>query len=539
MKQFRVSFLVFGLSLMLTGMAFAVDIPNLSTWTQSMGVGGGGPGLGDLLLAPLYDVRNLKNPDTAEGTTLPTTQQTLIAIVNTDDIYGVIARIRFREPKRSDEVLDFDIPLSVDDVWVAEVSRLAGGGAIINSGERWINGTPTANWFPSAVFPAAGIAFKTDAMPDGTAADKLARTEYGYFEIIGEERVAGKPTPDGSWLRIGSVTVGGVTYVAPTDKDVKDTLMGNVYLVRAEAQISHQYNMNAYSDFAIDPAGIWALPVTGRPNLQQDVQGQGGNLGIGGFNQLEAIMSKRFVNFQYVDGIDSVTGTPMSTSVVITFPTKHFHYGTDFHHVAVPNWAPFTGYHETPADGTSGGEVFKSFIFDRSENLLIPPEFPVSPGTSKIEILPWEVNVIGLLPVSSLPDPASRGWRDNLLLSTQGASGTPADTFKAGWVSLDLSPFTSEVGASDPRADATFGSFAAQGKANITFNFMGTLFPTGPAPQAGFHWPAGAPYLGQYRGLPAIGIVMTEFYNPSIHGYYGNTVPWQYEAAFGEAPSLQ
>ena len=519
-------------------MAFAIDIPNISTWTQSMGVGGGGPGLGDLLLAPLYDVRNLKNPDTGEGTTLLTNQQTLIAIVNTDEVYGVIARLRFREWKRSDEVIDFDIPLSCNDVWVAEVSRITGGGAVINSPDRWISASPTADWFPSSVFPAAGIGFKTDAITDGTAAEKVARTEYGYIEIIGEERVNCTMTSSGSWLR-----------TTPVDKDVKDTLMAQVYLIRPEAQISHQYNMNAYSDFSIDPAGIWAFPVTGLPNLQASVQGQLANLGIGGFNQLEAIMSKRFINFQYVDGIDTATGTPMSTSVVITFPTKHFHYDASFHHYAPPNWAPFTGYHETRDDGTAGGEVFKSYVYDRAENLLIPPEFPVSPGTSRLEILPWEVNVIGLLPVNNLPDPFARGWRDNLLLATQGALGTAADTFKSGWVSLNLSPLGNTVGVLDSRSDATFGSLVAQGKSGIIFNFMGTLFPTGAARQLGWHFPGiigvdpggSCPVggcLGQYRGLPAIGIVMTEFYNATIKGYYGNTVPWQYEAAFGEAPTL-
>jgi len=34
--------------------------------------------------------------------------------------------------------------------------------------------------------------------------------------------------------------------------------------------------------------------------------------------------------------------------------------------------------------------------------------------------------------------------------------------------------------------------------------------------------------FGQYFGLPAIGFVMTEFFNDSVNGFYGNTVPWQY-----------
>ena len=63
MRKISIPFLVVALSLMVTGMAFAIDIPNISTCTQSMGVGGGGPGIGDLLLAPLYDVRTIIDPN--------------------------------------------------------------------------------------------------------------------------------------------------------------------------------------------------------------------------------------------------------------------------------------------------------------------------------------------------------------------------------------------------------------------------------------------------------------------------------------------
>src|SRR4030042_6938876 len=183
MRKISIPFLVVALSLMVTGMAFAIDVPNVSTWTQSMGIGGGGPGIGDLLLAPLFDVRAIVDPNLPAGGggegegeggggetpaalqedgngggpgTTPRIQYTLINIVNTDPLYGVIARIRFREWKRSDEVLDFAIPLSCNDVWVAELSRNGeSGGTIIHSPDRWVNASPTATYFPTAVFPTA------------------------------------------------------------------------------------------------------------------------------------------------------------------------------------------------------------------------------------------------------------------------------------------------------------------------------------------------------------------------------------------------
>ena len=112
--------------------------------------------------------------------------------------------------------------------------------------------------------------------------------------------------------------------------------MGNTYLVRPATAISHEYNMNAYSDFSVNGNGIWFDPTSGNPTLKAHVQGAPGQPGVGGFDQLEAIMSKADVMFQYVNGSTAENGAmPMSTSVVITFPTKHFHY-------SLANIYPFT-----------------------------------------------------------------------------------------------------------------------------------------------------------------------------------------------------
>src|SRR4030042_1462594 len=144
MRKITLSFLTVALSLMLAALAFAGDIPNISTWTQSMGTGGGGPGRGDVLVAPYYDVRTLTDPR-LPGTAGTTAQEqfTLFCLVNTDTVYGTIARVRFREWKRSRECLDIDIPMTTNDVWCGEISRLPAGGGILHTptggGERWVN----------------------------------------------------------------------------------------------------------------------------------------------------------------------------------------------------------------------------------------------------------------------------------------------------------------------------------------------------------------------------------------------------------------
>ena len=529
MKHIRIPLLVVTLSLMLTGMAFAIDLPVLTTWTGATGyapgaavrgttvggVGGGGPGFGDVLLAPLYDVRNVTDPNLpgAAGTTARA-QYTLISIVNTDDVFGVVARIRFREWKRSREVLDFDIPLTTNDVWVGEVSRQTGGGAVIKSPESMYitneaGAYPSVAPFLAAPIPANGIPFRTSLI-ETIEADPNGRTEYGYFEVIGEERV-GAMTASGTIPRLAVPAVPGTV----TDRDVGNVLMGTVYIIRPDVAVSHQYNMTAIANFATDWVGIWRSPTTTQPNLLQDVQGELFNVGAGGFNNLEALLTKRVVDFQYVTGLDPATQTPMSTSVVITFPTKWAHYATaspfSIKTVLVyPGGTPFTGAREVYGDQSLApaqitpdyGEVIMNYIWDRAEHPLIPPTEPISPGVSRVPRLPWEVNVIGLYPLD--PVPTAPYFRNNVVFAT--ASAASGQSFTSGWGEIDLSPWPN-LGAADTRV-------LPQGKSLVgtqwgVFNFFNNIF-------------------NAYRGLPAIGVVMTEFYNGTISGYYGNTVPWQY-----------
>ncbi len=109
MKRIRIGTLVVAFSLMITGVAFAVDIPNISTWTQYMGVQ---PGRGDVLLAPIYDVRQITDATNTQGgmSTVPQNQFTLFCIKNTDRDFGVVLRMRFREWKRRSRIMSASFP---------------------------------------------------------------------------------------------------------------------------------------------------------------------------------------------------------------------------------------------------------------------------------------------------------------------------------------------------------------------------------------------------------------------------------------------
>lgn len=425
------------------------------------------------------------------------------------------------------------------------INQAAGQGSrYVSTPPAGLNSFLLTDNLPSA---PSGLSFTTGALETGGTID---RCQYGYFEVIGEERIG---APNTTWLfpRLGQIS--GTSYVATAalpdcttgpvagagditgGRDVTNSLMGTTYIVRPDIAISHQFNMVAIANFAVDAIGIWTGTGSNYPTLKDSVQGQSGNLGAGGFDNLEALLSKRYIDFQYVcqgaqGGYDTVTTdqTPESTSVVVTFPTKTFHYctlspftrqstagcGTNIAPVRTQTptdaGAPFTGARETKGDQllttaqSAGaydyGEVIASYIFDRSEHVLIPSTCAISPCTPSLQRLPYEVNIIGLKPITAYSEDIV-DFRNNVGWSTV-SSALGAQTFYSGWAEIDLSSPHGVVSGDQRNIE--------QGKYLILFSFYNNLF-------------------SYYRGLPVIGVVMTEFYNGTVTGYYGNTVPWQYD----------
>ena len=102
-----------------------------------------------------------------------------------------------------------------------------------------------------------------------------------------------------------------------------------------------------------------------------------------------------------------------------------------------------------------------------------------------------------------------------MAIQTANASAVPAQTYYSGWGRIDLSPPLIPVMPGDTRT-------IRQGK-----GFILSLAPPVTLPEP-ILFNFFNNFMTAYRGLPAIGIVMTEFYNGAVSGYYGNTVAWQY-----------
>ena len=117
-------------------------------------------GVGHQLLVPYYTVQ--------DG------NMTVIHLVNTDTANGKAVKVRFRGASNSDDVLDFQVFLSPQDVWTAAVTAGSDGVAQIVTADNTCT-VPRLN--PGVAQPF----FTTRVNPNS---DKAEQTREGYVEIF-------------------------------------------------------------------------------------------------------------------------------------------------------------------------------------------------------------------------------------------------------------------------------------------------------------------------------------------------------------------
>ncbi|OGP88498.1 MAG: hypothetical protein A2156_03490 [Deltaproteobacteria bacterium RBG_16_48_10] len=425
-------------------------------------------GKGDALIFPYYDVRVVNAK----------TQTTYFAIINeamtNTPAGGVAAKLRFREWDKSEEVFDADIWLSKNDVWVGVLTRnplnglttLTSPDNVITSftGTTFTVQTPLAGGFDFFTTFAPGGAMNTKAPPSGFTAADL--TNMGYFEVIGEELTADKASG------------GKVTRLL---QDCPNTLSGYAFVVRIDDGQAQGYNATAIANFSRGLGSLFRGPGDVFPDLLACEDGLG---------QLEFELSKARV----YQGYSIETSIAAKFSMIMTFPTKHFHF------TGRPNYLwndlyPFSG------DTANSGEIVHVHIYDRNENPFQPEEGWWSPRITPQIALPWEVNVVGLYQAAGPTLPAI-GQRDNLAFTTGG--------FDSGWVWFDL--FASDI-ASDLQHYAWYDDYDNY---NGLFGHLGR----------GFY---------RYDGLPVVALGWQEFVNLTVGaGYYGTSSPAFYEVSWWE-----
>lgn len=336
-------------------------------------------GKGDALIFPYYDVRDVAG----------TSQDTYFAIINEDTgptltlttgavpgnicIPGIAAKLRFREWDKSEEVFDADIWLSRADVWVGRIIRNTVTNQARLFSDDFVITNFTANAFTLERPLSLGWDFYWFA---GYPA--ISDNRMGYFEVIGEEATAERTVGAGPTWTVTRYPAGTITFTYP---DCPNQLSGYAYLVRTARGVAEGYTATAIANFSRTWRALFIAPGAVLPTLAQCEDT---------LDQLEFEISKEDVYAGY-DINPLVNG---AFSLIVTFPTKHFH----FEGRPLYSFTAVFAYREPFTGATMNtGEPVGVRIYDRNENRVTPTTSwwsppPLAPTVS----LPYEVNVISL-----------------------------------------------------------------------------------------------------------------------------------------------
>jgi hypothetical protein len=449
-------------------------------------------GMGQVLIYPYYTVN--------------AGQQTLLTVVNTSP-FGKVVKVRFREAYNGREVLDFNLFLSPNDVWSANVfslsdAGLAGSGAAMFTPDNscmapQLAQGPLANGLHYQQFLGYGYAgSNTDS---GPTSDE--RTREGSFEVFAMSDVV-----NGSALSTDIQHVNGVpancaqaenhlesgsSTVAPTSG-----LFGSTSIVNVSDGTFFAYNAVALDGFTAkrldSPTGSFA-PDLSDVNDPCCTDGVTARQFVGGqtvttvfpaaraIDAVSAIFAADALYNEYATAADASVGTDW----VVTFPTKQF-YVDDALYGALPGsqpvaLAPFEHlFGARESDNGSGLSCVKAIahVFNREESTTDPGPcgFSVCPPPPPPLGLCRQTNVLRFQPHSVLGSQLSEQL-DNRLGS-----------FTSGMVRIDLTGNGHEI------TSLTDGS--------------------------------------QFNGLPALGFSVSRFINGNVRQAGGGSALANYSAAY-------
>ena len=358
-------------------------------------------GLGNVLIYPYYTVNKDINGNSFN---------TLMSVVNTT-LSTKAVKVRFREGKNSEEVLDFNVFLSPYDVWTAAVTPVSTGGAQIATSDK----TCTIPAFTAGV-PVPFRTLQLESTDNG-----VARTQEGYFEIFEMATYL-----NSSVTAVSAKHSGGV----PKDcKAINDTvanaeaqapnggLFGSLFILSPAGGGMFSQEATALANFSnvagyattgsTAPTYANAQPaisnVISGSKLYQSSWATGTPLAV-----TTALMAELVANEYVLD-----TGSKSQTSWILTFPTKQPHTNGS----AAPI-APFTSKYVTKVGAC---ENFYGVVFDREESspqIITGTDFSPQPGPGAGPQLCWEAqsvgfgtsNVFGSANHNSIATPYSNGW---------------------------------------------------------------------------------------------------------------------------------
>ena len=406
-------------------------------------------GTGNVLIYPYYTVRA-----TAAGNTA----NTYLSVTNTTASTKAV-KVRFREGRRSREVLDFNVFLSPFDMWTAVVTPTSSGAQV----QTYDKSCTIPSFYAVGDTDNSGasspVAFRSAAyaVPVDGAGVTLDRTREGYIEVFEMATYL-----DNSRVHKGSLhsqstglpfdcSLFDDTDAAIEAKEVRGGLMGMGQLINPGAGASMSYNPVVLDNFYL--AGTPSYFDTGsqKPDMNSaDVVSavkSGTTLkvsswtGSGKFpvDAVSAVLMHNNVMNEYI--LDTVTLS--KTDWVVTFPTKG-------DYVAIGTGAARAPFQRNfdKATGLSCDDVDVTF-WDREERVRgdvpgAPPDFsPKNPtDLPNVPSLCYEANVVtfNAVGVSGTTVTGLLGSLNSTLnLSTNlNVTGSP-DLAQNGWARIGLS----------------------------------------------------------------------------------------------------
>lgn len=437
-------------------------------------------GLGEALIYPFYSAENGND--------------TLVSIVNTTGLTKAV-KVRFIEAMNSQEVLDFNLYLSPEDVWTGVITaNPRGDGAIIRTADTSCTvpqlglnaapGYPQFNgWIEDGVRNQPFVNYKygvegkdpynpeEDLVPDAAPFRGLDRTLEGYIEVIemgqldpedGGFGEAAVHTPEGvpndCGLLVKAWTEGGTgngTWLSDSQVDLLQGedgwaanaggLYGYGVVVNVPEGTAAGYDAIAIDGFNSDEAleNLHFRPGFETPSLQNA-------------NRLATIFDgTTAVEALFDTGADAVSALIMSTSIandyvtdpsinantdwVITMPTKRFYVQGSS---ALP---PFTDVWTTSASPAVAGacEPIVYQYWDREEANITPEEVVNPPLPSPLPpFIPEEIVGINLcteVTVVSFGDDSALNASERIRL------GLSTGDYTEGWARISFDNHSSRI----------------------------------------------------------------------------------------------
>ena len=423
---------------------------------------------GQVLIYPYYTVQ------TAGGNAY----NTLMSITNTTADAKVL-KVRFREGKTSAEVLDFNLYLSPNDMWVG---ALVSDGTTADSPARLAFSTDLSCTDPA--IPAGGEPFKNFAYlssPDSLPGTTLDRTREGYIEVfemgtlsgtaaanVTHPLAGGAPpncaamrSPDGSTPPAPLSVVGNL--LPPNGG-----LYGNATLINVPSGQDYGYVADALDQYAF--VAYYAGVASNLPTLG-GAQASPNSLRL--LTQLNPLNNSNLANFAVASNFAALsgatagaravasvfmhsavmndyvldTGLLSNTDWVLTFPVKREFV------TAVTAINPFTAVMTTA--GACEPALFN--IFNRDEVSIIPAAAGFSPpgptSTPGVGNLCWESTVVSFR--NGVAHTTASGTASGVLGSRNSVAVPVQAGFQNGWASATFTGANATTALTGGLASAT------------------------------------------------------------------------------------